>query len=60
VISSVVNRVDSDGVESKLFEVGDISLANFDIGNWIGYFGGTTRLIVNASDIEASITREES
>jgi hypothetical protein len=60
MIGIIVDCIHSDSVEPQLFEVGDITLANFDVGNWIGNIGGTTRLIVNASNVKASITREES
>jgi len=60
MIGRIVNCIHSDCVESQLFELGHVTLTNFDVGNWIGNFGGTTRLIVNASDVEASITCEES
>jgi hypothetical protein len=55
----VVDRVDTDGVDSELLELGDITLAAISIGNGILEGGRTARLVVNATDVEPLAAGEE-
>lgn len=60
MVSRVVDSVDSDGVESELREVLDISLAASCICNGVGNVGGATRLVIDTSNVESVAASEES
>jgi hypothetical protein len=60
VIGGIVDGVDANRVESKLFEVGNVSLARFDISNRIDDIRRATRLIVDAFDVESLVTSKKS
>lgn len=59
VVGGVVNGVHTDGVETELLEVWDISLAAICICNRVCNIGRATRLIVDTSDVESVVAGEE-
>jgi hypothetical protein len=60
VVLGVVNGVDPNRVETELLELGDIALAALRVSNGVLGVGSSTRLVVNAADIEALVASEES
>lgn len=59
MVSSVVNSVDSNGVEAKLLEVLNVSLAAIGIGNGVCDIRRATRLIVDTSNVKSFAAGEE-
>lgn len=60
MVGGVVDRVDTDGVDSQLLELGNVSLASRSVCN--GVFGArrASRLVIDTTDVEALIASEES
>ena len=56
----VVDGVNTNGVHSKRLEVGDVALAGLGICKRILVGGGSSRLIVDAADVEAFSVGPES
>jgi hypothetical protein len=59
VVGGVVDRVDTDGVDAQLLELGDVTLAAVDIGDGVCEVGAATGLVIDATDVEAVATLEE-
>ena len=59
MVGRVVYRVDTNRVNTKLLELGDISITNVGISKRVDVSGRTTRLIVNASNIESFVAGPE-
>ena len=60
VVLGVVNRVNTDGVQAEILELLDVALAPITIGDGVSQVGGTARLVVDTTDIEALVSLEES
>jgi hypothetical protein len=60
MISSVVDRIDSDGIDAQLLEFLEISLASLCVSDRVNNVGRSTRLVVNTTDVEALISSKES
>ena len=60
VVSTVVNSVDTDGVDAELLELGDVTLAALLISNGVLCVGCATGLVVNTTDVEALVAGPES
>ena len=59
MVCSVVDGVDTDSIDAQLLELGDVPLAASRVGNGIGRVGGTTRLIIDTTDVKSIISGEE-
>lgn len=59
VVGSVVDSIDTDGIDAQLLKFCNVSLAAGLIGNGISQIGGATRLVVDASNIETVVASEE-
>ena len=57
---SVVDGVYSNSVDAQLLKLSNISCAAGGIGDGICQIGGTTRLVVDATDVESVVSSEES
>jgi hypothetical protein len=60
VVYSIVDSVDTDGVQAKLREFGDITRAGGGIGQGVDELRRSSWLIVDAADIEPVVSLEES
>jgi len=60
MLSCVVDSVDSDGVESELLKILNISLAAIYICDGVGNVGGATRLVIDTSNVESVAAGKES
>lgn len=60
VVRSVVDGVDTDGVDAQLLELGNVTRASGDVGNGVDEGGGAAGLIVDATDVEPCASSEES
>jgi hypothetical protein len=60
VVCCVIDRVDTNGVQAKLLEFGDVTRAGRRIGQRVDELGGSTRLIIDTTDIESVGSLEES
>ena len=60
VVGCVVNSVDTDGVDAKLLEFGDVALAACYIGDGVLRIRCTTGLVVDTTDVEALAALPES
>ena len=47
-------RTDADGIEAKLLEQGDVTLAIVRVGNRVRQLALAARLVVDATDVELS------
>ena len=59
MVGRVVDSVDTDGIDAQLLKFCNVSLAASLIGNGISQIGRATRLVVDASNIEAVVAGEE-
>jgi hypothetical protein len=59
MVRSIVDSVDSNGVDTQLLELGNISSTSICVGNGICYIGGATRLVVNAANVESIVSGKE-
>jgi hypothetical protein len=59
VFPRVINVVDTNGVQAQFLESLDIPLATLGVSDRIMKLGGTTRLIVDTTDVKAIIALEE-
>lgn len=60
MVGGVVDRVDTDGVDSQLLEFSNISLAGLGVCDGVLGAGGASRLVVDTTDVEALVASEES
>jgi hypothetical protein len=60
VVYSIVDSVDTDGVQAKLLEFGDITRTGGGIGQGVHELRRSSWLIVDAADIESVVSLEES
>lgn len=60
MIGCVVDSVDTNSVQTQLLEFRDVSLAAIHVGDRVGDIGGATRLVVDATNVEAIIAGKES
>ena len=59
VVGAVVDSVDTDSVDSKLLELGNVTLASLFIGNGVLGIRCATRLVVYATDVETLVASKE-
>lgn len=59
VVDAVVNSVDTDGVDAKLLEVLDVTLATSLVGQRVLSVRRATGLVVDTTDVEAVVAGEE-
>ena len=59
MIGTVVDSIDADGIDAQLLKFCNVSLAASLIGNGVSQIGRATRLVVDASNIEAVVAGEE-
>jgi hypothetical protein len=52
VVGRVVDGVHTDGVQAKLLELGNVTLARLDIGNGVLIGRGSTGLVVDTTNVE--------
>ena len=60
VVGSVVNGVDTNGVDTELLELCNITGASALVGNRIDDLGRTSWLIIDSTDVKSVVTSEES
>lgn len=60
VVGGVIDRVDTDGVDSQLLELHDVSRAGGCVCNGVDQLGGSTWLVIDTADIESAASLEES
>lgn len=60
VVLGVVDGVDTDGVDAKLLELGNVTAADGGIGQGVDVLGRTTGLVVNTTDVETVAAGPES
>lgn len=60
MVGRVVNRVDADGVDAELLELGNVTLAARGIGNRVLSIGCAAWLVVDTADVETLIASKES
>ncbi len=60
MVCCVIDSIDANGVQSKLLEFGDVTRAGRRIGQRVDELGGSTRLIIDTTDIESVRSLEES
>jgi hypothetical protein len=60
VVCGVVHSVDSDGVDAQLLEFHDISLASSGVSDGVSDIRRSSRLVINASDVETAASGKES
>jgi energy-converting hydrogenase Eha subunit E len=53
VVLGVVDRVDTDGVDTEVDELLNVALAAFGVSNGVLVCGRTAWLVVDAADVEA-------
>lgn len=59
VVQGVVDCVNTDSVDTKILEVGDIAKADVSIAKRVLVGGRATRLVVNSSDVETLVALPE-
>lgn len=59
VVCGVVNSINTDGVDTQLLELRDVPTATALIRNGVSEIRAATRLIVNATNVEAVTSLEE-
>jgi hypothetical protein len=59
MIGAVVDGVNTDSVEAQLLELGDITSASSRVGERVNKIGRSTRLVIDASDVESGGPSEE-
>lgn len=59
VVLRVVDRVDTDGVQTELLELGNVTLATIGISDGVSQVRGATGLVVDTANIETVISLEE-
>lgn len=52
MVCRVVDGVDTDGVQAKLLELGNVTLARPGVGNGVLVGGRATGLVVDTADVE--------
>ena len=60
MVGGVVDRVDTDGVDTQLLELGDVPGAAGLIGNGVCEVRAATGLVVDATNVETVVSLEES
>lgn len=55
VVAGVVDGVDPDSVDSELFEVLDVTLAGFWVGQRVVQLGSSARLVVETTNVESLV-----
>lgn len=60
MVGGVVDRVDTDGVDSQLLELGNVSLASGGVCDGVFGAGRASGLVIDTTDVEALIASEES
>jgi hypothetical protein len=60
VVGSVVDSIDTKGVDAKFLKLWNVSVATIFIRNWVGYLGGSAWLVVKSTDVKTVIAAEES
>lgn len=59
MVRRVIDSVDSHNIRSQLLELGNITLADLWVGQWVDEVGGAAWLVVNAADVETLVAFEE-
>jgi hypothetical protein len=59
MVGTVVDSVDTDGIDAQFCKFCNISFAAGLISNGVRQIGGSTRLIVNATNVETLISSKE-
>ena len=59
MICSVIDRVHTNGIDTKLLEFWNVSFAAVLVGNWVSYLRGPAWLIVKTTNVEAVVASEE-
>jgi hypothetical protein len=59
VVDGVIDSIDTDGIDTELFEVRDNFLANLTRAERVGLVGRTTRLEINTTDVEPLVALVE-
>ena len=59
VLLGVVHHVDTDGVDAQLLKLGNVALAHLGVGQGIDSTGGSSRLVVDAADVETLLALPE-
>lgn len=60
VVRGVVDGVDTDSVDSKLLELGNVALAASGVSDWVLCVGGATGLVVDTTNVKAIVASKES
>ena len=60
MVCRVINSVDTNGVDAQFFEFWNVSIAALCVCDRVGNLGGSTWLVVEATDVETVIAGEES
>ena len=59
MIGTVVDSINTNGIDAQLFELINVSLTAGLVSNRICQIGGAAGLVVDTTDVEAVGTREE-
>jgi hypothetical protein len=57
MVLGVVDRVDTDGVDAELIELGDITGAASAVSDGVLICGGAAGLVIDAADVESAASR---
>ena len=59
MVGSVVDSIDTDGIDAQLLELCNVSFAAGLISNGVSQIGGAARLVINASNVETVAASKE-
>jgi hypothetical protein len=60
VVCGVINSVDTNGVDAQFLEYWNVTIAAICVCDRVGNLGGSTWLVVEATDVETVTVGEES
>lgn len=60
MVSTIVDGIDTDDIDAKILELGNIALADGSIGQRVSVGRSTARLVVDTTEVKACFTLPES